>query len=326
MKRTFITILILFSGLKLVHGQDVTVNAVFDTSKILIGDQIYYSVSVEQPAGMKLELKTISDTICKNIEILDGPYTDTSSLENNRIKIISKYLVTSFDSGYYEAPPVFAEIRDDNGIRRFYSDHSPLEVMRVNIAPPDTTAKIFDIIGPYGAPLTLGEMLPWILLFLITVALVLVFVRLFKKLRKTRTGTEQIINPDPAHIIAFRELEILKTEKLWERGEIKQYYSRLTEILRTYIGNRYGVYSLEMTTSETLDALLRKGFKKDESFMVLKNILNGADLVKFAKYKPEPEENENHFRNSWSFVDITKMEVQVISGNDNKADKKEDAI
>ncbi len=72
------------------------------------------------------------------------------------------------------------------------------------------------------------------------------------------------------------------------------------------------VYSLEMTTSETLEALLKTGFRKDESYTRLKSVLNGADLVKFAKYKPEPSENERHFDDSWQFVETTKIREEVI--------------
>ncbi len=116
---------------------------------------------------------------------------------------------------------------------------------------------------------------------------------------------------EPAHVIAFRELEKLKNEKLWQNGETKKYYIRLTEIIRQYLENRFGVNSLELTTSETLEALVKTGFKKDESFNKLRSVLTGADLVKFAKYKPDPTENESVFSNSYDFVSATKA-VEVI--------------
>jgi hypothetical protein len=218
-------------------------------------------------------------------------------------------------------PPVYAEIRNENGIKRFYSDYALLEVIRVKITPRDSSAKIFDIIKPYRAPVTLGEILPWVLLVLLAAALILVIIRLLKRFKKTARHEEVVVNPDPAHVIAFRDLEKLKNEQLWQKGEVKSYYSRLTEILRQYLENRYSVYSLEMTTSETLDELIKTGFKKDDLYTMLKTILNGSDLVKFAKYKPEPSENESHFENSWAFVDKTKVQPDIAgetSGNDIK--------
>jgi hypothetical protein len=260
--------------------------------------------------------------LCKNIEILSGPVTDSSSTTAGRIKIVNRYLITSFDTGFYQVPPVYAEIRNENGIKRFYSDYALLEVMRVKITPPDSTAKIFDIINPYKAPITLGEIIPWILLAILAAALVFVIIRILKRFKRKVKSEEVVINPDPAHIIAFRDLEKLKNEQLWQKGEVKHYYSRLTEILRQYLENRFGVYSLEMTTSETLEQLVKTGFKKDDSYVMLKNILNGSDLVKFAKYKPEPSENELHFGNSWTFVDITKL-LPEITGSVNENDGKE---
>jgi hypothetical protein len=212
-------------------------------------------------------------------------------------------------------PPFYAEISDVGGLKRFHSDYSFLEVLRVKIAPQDTSAQIFDIIKPYKAPVTIGEILPWVLLAVVLAALAWGVVILFRKFKRSKKEPEEIINPDPAHIIAFRELEKLKSEQLWHKGEVKLYYSRLTEIMRQYLENRYKVFSLEMTTSETLEELLKTGFKKDESYSRLKSVLNGADLVKFAKYKPEPSENERNFNETWQFVDDTRTKDVVVQGD-----------
>jgi len=319
-KRSYIYILLVTGLFSNLSGQDVSVSTLFDSTRIYIGDQINYTITVDQPSDLSLSIPFLKDTLIKNLEIISGPVTDSTPVENNRLRITSRYLITSFDSGYYEAPPVYAEIRNESGIRRFYSGYAPLEVMRVKIAPPDTSARIFDIIAPYKAPLTFGEILPWLLLALLVSAAAWVIIKLLQRFKKRKEEPGIIINPDPAHVIAFRELEKLRNEQLWQKGEVKLYYSQLTEILRQYLENRYGVYSLEMTTSETLEALLRTGFKKDNLYHSLKTILNGSDLVKFAKYKPEPSENDNHFQNAWTFVEATMINAdQVeITGSDLK--------
>lgn len=310
MKKLILSIYLYISIIS-AFSQEVNVTSSFDTSKIFIGDQIKFTITVDQPSDLRLTLPLFKDTLCKNIEILSGPVVDTSS-QGGRIKIIGKYLVTSFDSGFYQIPPVFAEMKNQNGMKRFYSDYSQLEVMRVKIAPSDTTAKIYDIIKPYRAPLTIGEVLPWVLVVALLGALVWLAIRFIRKLKKSKTGDEAVIDPDPAHIIAFRELEKLREEQLWQKGEIKYYYTKLTEILRQYLENRFRVFSLELTTAETLAALVKSGFKKDGSYNQLKTVLTGADLVKFAKYNPESPENESHFQNSWDFVLATK-ENEVIT-------------
>jgi hypothetical protein len=309
MKFKLINILLGLTLFVSAEAQDVEakVTASFDSSLIYIGDQIGFSIIIDQPANTRLALPFFKDTLCKNIEIVNGPVYDSVKLNDNRLKIIEKYLVTSFDSGHYQLPPVFAEIRNEKGLKRFYSDYSMLEVARVRIAPRDTTIKIFDIIKPYRAPVTLGEILPWILLAATITAGIWLLIRLIRKFRKPETVIESIIHRDPAHIIAFRELEKLRDEMLWQKGEIKKYYTRLTEILRQYLEDRFRVFSLELTTSETLAELVKAGFRKDESYNKLKDVLSGADLVKFAKYKPLQDENEMHFEKSWDFVQKTKL-------------------
>lgn len=306
----FVLLLFVFCSADL-NSQDITVSAKFDTSRIFIGDQINFSVIVEQPARMFIPFPIFRDTIARNIEILAGPVVDTTTMAGNLIRITGKYLVTSFDSGYYRVNPVFVELRDPGGVKRFFSDYSILEVARVKATPPDTVKGIFDIIKPYKAPVSFGEIMPWILIGLVAAVAVWLAVRLGRRLIKRKKDLPEVIAAEPAHVIALRELERLKDDRLWQAGEIKKYYTRLTEILRKYLENRFSVYSLELTTSETLDALLRTGFKKDDTYVLLKSVLNGADLVKFAKYKPDASENEIHFENAGKFVLATVKEEKT---------------
>jgi hypothetical protein len=300
------------------NAQKVSVSAAFDTSRILIGDQINFSVLIDQPNDLKLSLPFFRDSLTSKIEILSGPKIDTSAISKDKIRITEKYLVTSFDSGLYRIDPVYAEIVDSNGLKRYYSDYSILEVARVRIAPADTSAKIFDISAPYRAPLTPGEILPWILLALLVAVIIWLIFRLIKKFKKVKKEEVIPIIIEPADVIAFRELEILQNEKLWQSGETKRYYIRLTEIIRQYLENRFGVNSLELTTSETLEALVKTGFKKDEPYNKLRLVLTGADLVKFAKYKPDPDENELAFMNSYDFVSATRIAELTEEKGDSK--------
>ena len=84
------------------------------------------------------------------------------------------------------------------------------------------------------------------------------------------------------------------------------YYIRLTEILRIYLENRYGILAMEQTSSETLDALLEIGFNDNNLYAKFKEILHLADMAKFAKAKPLPHENETSLLSSYLFVNETK--------------------
>lgn len=312
MMKLSISIFLFISFISSSIGQDVKITSSFDSTRIFIGDQIKFTITVDKPSNLRLILPVLKDTLCKNIDIISGPKTDSISGQNGRVKIIHKYLITSFDSGRYQVPPVFAEAKNEGGLKRYFSDYSMLEVMRVKIAPADTTAKIFDIIEPYNAPVTIGEILPWVLLIILAAGIGWAIIRFLRNHKKSEKGIDIFIPSDPAHVIAFRELEKLKSEELWQKGEIKRYYTKLTEILRLYLENRFRVYSLELTTVETLEALVKTGFKKNNTYNDLKSVLTGADLVKFAKYNPVAPENEAHFQTSWNFVLATE-ENELIS-------------
>jgi hypothetical protein len=309
MKKAFFILLYIYVSAVALTAQEVSVSARFDTSRIFIGDQVNYSVTIDRPVSYLLTVPLFRDTLFSKIEILRGPESDTVSLMDGRLRITQKYLVTAFDSGFYRVPPVYAEFKNQGGIKRYYSDYSPLEVMRVQIAPPDTAQKIFDIIGPYRAPLTAGEILPWLLTAAVLAALAWYLVRLIRKLKMKRSGEIPAPLPDPAHVIALRMLEQLKAEKLWEQGLTKHYYTRLTEILRQYLDNRFSICSLELTSQETLAELKKSGFRDEASYNILREVLTEADLVKFAKYAPLPDENERNFSLSREFVEHTKQET-----------------
>lgn len=114
----------------------------------------------------------------------------------------------------------------------------------------------------------------------------------------------------PAHIIAFDKLEKLDKEQLWQDNNIKEYQTRLTYIIREYLENRYNIKALESTTDEIKRALKHQDF--DMSYEVkLAEILQMADLIKFAKATP-PADIHNRFMNdAKSFVNDTKQSINT---------------
>src|SRR5512133_3458253 len=126
MYKFIISIFLFISVYTSAIGQEVKVTSSFDSTKIYIGDQIKYTVTLEKPSDLKLRLPVLKDTICKNIDIVSGPKTDSVAAGNGRIRIIQKYLITSFDSGRYHVKPVFVEAKNSGGIKRYYSEYSML--------------------------------------------------------------------------------------------------------------------------------------------------------------------------------------------------------
>jgi hypothetical protein len=195
-----------------------------------------------------------------------------------------------------------------------------LEVSRPDIQPADSTDQIFDIKLPYGAPITFREILPYLLAG--TALLILAYFLIYSLRRKKRDEPiiRKIRPSEPAHIIALRDLDKLKSEKIWQQDKIKLYYTRLTEILRVYIENRYGILAMEQTSNETLQSLLESGFNDNNLFEKLKEILLLADLAKFAKAKPLASENETAMLSSYIFVNETKEAWKKVEAEKNDVD------
>ncbi|MBQ3174153.1 MAG: hypothetical protein IJB56_07625 [Alistipes sp.] len=131
-------------------------------------------------------------------------------------------------------------------------------------------------------------------------------------IRRTLSRREAIVKPGPKippHVVAIKALVELKNRKLWQNGKYKHYYTALTDILRVYIGGRWGIGAMEMTTDEII-AALRDVELPLESRSNLVSIMRTADMVKFAKAEPAAEDNEDNYTKAYYFVENTKMVME----------------
>lgn len=161
----------------------------------------------------------------------------------------------------------------------------------------------------------------WWLILLIIILGVAGYI-LFCKL--TNRKLPQIIKPKPkipAHIIALKELERIRNEKIWSRGQVKEYHVQLTGTIRAYIFNRYAIDAEQMTTAETLDAVRGAGHVSDENIAQLRQMLELADFVKFAKYQSLQGDNDLSLRNAFDFVESTKETIPSEDPNKENLDK-----
>jgi hypothetical protein len=108
--------------------------------------------------------------------------------------------------------------------------------------------------------------------------------------------------------VALSELDKIKQEKPWQQGRPKEYHTELTDILREYIERVYNVNSMEMTSEEILENLRNLRFEQKNAYLGLKQILQLADLVKFAKWNATPDEHELSLSNAYLFINQTKVE------------------
>jgi hypothetical protein len=141
--------------------------------------------------------------------------------------------------------------------------------------------------------------------------LALLIIWLIRKFRKRKDiDIEEIVIVRPAHEIALAQLHRLDEDKIWQKGDIKSFQSSLTHIIREYLENRFDIPALESTTNTILHALRNEDIS-DEYNRILKEILQIADLVKFAKAKPEMDIHQRFLDQARDFVRTTKK-IEIV--------------
>lgn len=328
-KILFIFFSILISGVS--SAQRIKATARLDSTNILIGDQIKLFLEIDHPKNVEVQFPQLPDSLNMGlIEVLSRSAIDTFELDNDELqKQIQSFTITSFDSGSYRIAPAWFKIDVDGTIDSVPTNGVTLNVFTMQI---DTTKGPTDIKMPYDAPLTLKEVTPYILGVILIGAIIFLILYSIKRKKNNKPIFARPKKPkEPAHIVAIRELDRIKTEKIWQQGKSKQYYSELTEALRVYIEDRFEIPAMEQTSDETIESFrINKNLLSDKLFTNLSQTLKLADLVKFAKYNPLPDDGSLSLSNAYDFVNTTKkeevkkVEGENAAGTDDKEKKESD--
>ena len=301
-KRIYTIVLLIFLSLGTATSQNVVLNAEIDTFQMMIGEQTRIKLELSVDAGHKVMMPELDKELMSGIEILEKK-RDIKSLNGNRRNLYTdEYLITSFDSTLYNIPP-FKVMVDSS---EYLSNSLALAVYTM----PIDTANLQNICGPkdvWDVELTWEEYRDsvhlGIILFFLALALAWVVVRFVKN--KPIIRIVKIKPKEPSHIVALNRIENIKNDDTWKDDEnVKEYYTQLTDALREYMFSRFGFNAAEMTTNEILDYL--RGIDNKENIAELKEILETADLVKFAKLHPTANENSRNMQNAIEYVNVTK--------------------
>lgn len=263
-----------------------------DTNAISIGQQLRIFLEIEIAKDQRVEWPLLTDTLSKSIEIISKSAIDSIIDAQTGSKTYRQQLViTSFDTGFQVIPPIQFEIYNA-GDQNFNIHETEAELISVTSVPVNMQAEIKDLKPVMTAPYTLRDFLPWILAGLGIALLALLGWFYFQSRKKKKPLIKLTLRqPKPAHTLALEQLEALKSEQLWQKGQIKEYYSRLTDILREYFEARFVVNAAEMTSDEIISAM-KNHLSDAQRLKDLQKILNLSDMAKFAKARPIGAENE----------------------------------
>ena len=282
------------------------VSATLDSTTLFIGDQTDLHLRAIGEVGEQVSMPVLDKELISGVEIVDRTIVDTLSLKDGRVQYDQYLTVTSFkDSLFYIAPLPFV-----SGDDTVWS-----EGLTLNVVQPfemDTTdMAITDIKGVYKAPIWWWGIFRWVLLAVLLAGVGVAGYYLITYLQRRKledAGNEVVTEPlRPAEEVALEKLDAIKEKKIWQQGQVKEYYTQLTDVVREYIARRFEVSSVEQTSDETLRDIRPLLSERKDLYDQLRKMLTLADLVKFAKWSTTPDENELSLRNAYTFVRETTI-------------------
>lgn len=290
-----------------VKGQTSAPEASLDSTLLLIGDQVKLDLKLEINRGTQVLFPMFQDTLIKGVEVVNSSFIDTIFLKSGRLILSQKHTLTSFDTGLYVIPRLPVFVKEGNKVDTLFSNMLAMKVITLKV---DTAKAIFDIKPPVQTPLIFSEIAIYVFGGLLALLLIAIGVYIYIRYKNNKPIFKRDKPKEPAHIIAYRQLNILSQEKLWQNGEFKEYYTRLTDIFRIYIEDRYDVFALEQTSDQIINSLVNLNEFDKKTINKLKDLLFWSDLAKFAKAVPAPDDNIINFKTVKDFVDSTRIIIE----------------
>lgn len=295
--KTLFLVLILSLNL---FAQNISAEAYTDSANYLVGDYINLTIKVKYDEGITVSNPLIKDNF-KDIEVIK--VEEPVLLEENGKQIVEfKYIVSVYDSTDISISgiPVGYKTGNDTLLQTVNTNPVYFTVHTVPVKPEE---EIKDVKEPIKIPLDWKTIL---LYMLIIIAIAGLAYFLYKRYKKKHEGEEikQTEPRIPSYITALNSLHQLEEEKLWQKGKVKEYHSKITEIIRRYFEDRFYLPALELTTSEAM-VRLKERYDTAEILQATDEFLNNADLVKFAKYNPVPDLNAEMMKQAYKIVEMT---------------------
>lgn len=279
--------LVLFISFNNLFAQEIKVTASTDSTDYMIGDRINYTLFIQMDKSVDLINPFFRDSL-KNIDVLNMIGPQLEEHENGKsVKYIC--VLSRYDSAEVTIPPIKIEYRTkgDTTLKSVLSDSVSFKVHRMNVSVQE---EIKDI----KPPIKLFNFF-FVIYILIGLAVLSILFYYFIYRKYFRKKQEVLVKQKEekllSHQLALRKLEQLDKEQLWQKGFVKDYHSRITDIIREYFEKQFGLPALERTTTESIN-LLKKHPQGIKVVDVTTEFLSNADLVKFAKY--QPLESLNH--------------------------------
>lgn len=281
------------------------VDARVDTTGMRIGDHLTLTVWVRTEKNETVKFPDLKSSLGK-FELLSDLPPQTHSEDNGATLERRSYVLTAFETGELSIPELpFVLMQQDGGLDTLYTRE--IKVRVASLVTDTTAAEIKPLKGLIEWPRLWHKIAVWGALALAVIGLLIyAWVRYLRRRdEKFKRDSRPLAPAKPAHLAALEELDRIKSLGLIEKGEIKQFHILVSDAIRNYLGARYGIEALEMTTWELLFCLEGKALQR-ELWDLNADFLNACDLVKFAKYKPQIIEINATFNRAYEIVEKTR--------------------
>jgi hypothetical protein len=303
-------------------GGDLPLRVEADRALFRIGEPVRLRVQVTTPAGAEVVLPG-ADAALGPFELLARELRAPDTLAGGEVVHAEDLTVTAFASGGATLPALTALVRlADGRVARAVSDSLRFDIDSVlpQAAADSDSVDIRPLKAPIELPGAGRRRLLFALGLVLAAGLLAVAILWIRRWRRRRAGRGAELVPDlrPPDVIALAELETLRAAGLARAGRLKEHYTRLTDILRPYLGRRFGFPAIDLTTSEILAAFAARqdsgaGTRPGSELAAeLEHLLSAADLVKFARLEPPPALAEGEIDRAADFVRATAARPALL--------------
>ncbi len=291
----------------------VKITASIDSTVVEMGSRAVISVNVNDPSHKAVAANAPEDGADMGAFDVVSHTTDTTAAG-----YVTNYTIQAFIPGMATIGPFKYVIGGDT----VESDVVTLKVLPVEL---DSLETINPMEGAVNPPRKWYDFIPdwtiWIVIGLALAAIIAAAIFMYIQYRKTGTVLMHKPKPIDPYEEAMEALNKLRERHLPENGKDKEYYTSLVDILRQYLQRRFSINAMEMSSTQIL-ASLRSNPETRDNQPRIKQILEIADFVKFAKVRPLPDDNVKSYNIVVNFVETTKP-VPEPDEKDNKTTKLE---
>ncbi len=278
---------------------DAFIGAGVDAQEVTIGESINYKILITLPADAELKDPFAAEGSLGEFEIRDFKW---SAQKDKTRKFRLDYTLSIFKPGSHAIPEYKIEYRG-SAKEQWQGLNAEAIDITVQSVLGDTKEPVLKPLKP--KVIIWRDYIPWIIVLVLIAGAAWAAVK-FRQ-RKQKALKEKVV-PEPAHVIAYRELEQLQKANLIARGLMEEYYEKLSGCLRRYLENRFFLRAPWMSTEEFLKEVKRSPVLNAAQRTSLKEFLLLSDLVKFARYGSSVKEAKEAFAGARSFIDNTKRE------------------